>query len=59
MKDRVIEICAVVRETGFAIHKYFGSGHLEKVYENSYVNRLRKASLEVRQQYPMKVPERP
>jgi len=55
MKDRVFEVCDVVRETGFAMHKYFGPGHLEKVYENSYTNRLRKIGLDVKQQYPIKV----
>ena len=55
MKDRVFEVCDLVRETGFAIHNYFGPGHLEKVYENSYVNRLRRAGLDVKQQHPIKV----
>ncbi len=30
-------------------------GHLEKVYENALAHRLRKAGLEVKQQYPVKV----
>ena len=55
MKDRVFELCDIVRETGFAMHKYFGPGHLEKVYENSYTNRLRKIGLDVKQQHPIKV----
>jgi GxxExxY protein len=55
VKDRVFQVCDVVRETGFAMHKYFGSGHLEKVYENSYTNRLRKLGLDVKQQHPIKV----
>jgi GxxExxY protein len=55
MKDRVFELCDIVRETGFAVHKYFGPGHLEKVYENSYTNRLRKIGLDVKQQHPVKV----
>lgn len=55
MKDRVFEVCDLVRETGFAMHKYFGPGHLEKVYENSYANRLRRVGLDVKQQHPIKV----
>jgi len=55
MKDKVFELCDDVRETGFAMHKFFGPGHLEKVYENAYVNRLRKSGLEVEQQYPIQV----
>lgn len=37
------------------IHAYHGHGHLEKVYENALAHRLRKAGLEVQQQYPIKV----
>src|ERR1019366_7667510 len=45
----------VVRETGFAIHRYHKHGHLEKVYENALAHRLRKLGLDVKQQYPLKV----
>jgi hypothetical protein len=41
MKD-IMELCDVVRETGFAIHRYHRHGHLEKVYENALAHRLRK-----------------
>jgi len=49
------ELCALVRETSYAIHVYHGQGHLEKVYENALAHRLRKAGLEVRQQFPLTV----
>ena len=49
------ELCDVVRETAYAIHVYHGHGHLEKVYENALAHRLRKAGIEVQQQYPLKV----
>jgi GxxExxY protein len=49
------ELCDVVRETAYAIHVYHGHGHLEKVYENALVNRLRKDGLEVQQQHPLSV----
>lgn len=49
------ELCDVVRETSFAIHKYHRSGHLEKIYENALVNRLRKRGLKVAQQHPLTV----
>ena len=39
----------------FSLHRYLRYGHLEKVYENGLSNRLRKASLNVEQQYPLKV----
>ncbi len=54
-EDEIRRICDLIRETAFAIHKYFRSGHLEKVYENALVNRLRKAGLQVEQQWPLKV----
>ena len=49
------ELCDVVRETSFAIHKYHRNGHLEKIYENALVNRLRKQGLKVEQQFPLTV----
>ncbi len=52
---RIREICGIVRETGFALHKYLKSGHAEKVYENGMANRLAKAGLKVHQQYPVPV----
>ncbi len=54
MED-IMQLCDQVRETAYAIHKYHAHGHLEKVYENALVNRLRKAGLEVKQQHPMHV----
>ena len=48
-------MCDFVRETAFAIHRYHRHGHLEKVYENALAHRLRKAGLDVQQQYPLKV----
>jgi len=50
-----MQLCDLVRQTGYAIHEYHGHGHLEKVYENALGHRLRKAGLAVQQQYPMKV----
>jgi GxxExxY protein len=49
------ELCDEVRKTAYAIHVYHGHGHLEKVYENALVNRLRKAGIEVKQQHPLNV----
>ena len=31
-----------IRQTAFEVHRYFGHGFLEKVYERSLANRLRK-----------------
>jgi GxxExxY protein len=52
-ETKIMQLCDVVRETGFAIHKYHRNGHLEKIYENALVNRLRKQGLHVEQQHPL------
>ena len=49
------ELCDVVRETSFAIHRYHRHGHLEKIYENALVHRLRKQGLHVLQQHSLSV----
>ncbi len=56
MED-IMKLADVIRETSFAIHKYFRHGHLEKVYENSLAHRLRKLGIDVKQQYPVKIYE--
>lgn len=56
MRNRTInELCDIARQTSYNIHVYHGHGHLEKVYENALAHRLRKAGLEVKQQYPIRV----
>ncbi len=55
MKDPIFQLCDTIRETGFAIHNYHRHGHVEKIYENALVNRLRKRGLRVVQQHPLKV----
>ena len=49
------ELCDIVRQTAYAIHVYHGHGHLEKVYENALVHRLRKIGVDVKQQHPIQV----
>jgi GxxExxY protein len=51
----VFELCDIVRETGFAVHNYLRNGHLEKVYENALVHRLRKLGIHVVAQQPLAV----
>jgi len=53
--QHINQLCDIVRETSFAIHRYHRNGHVEKIYENSLANRLRKQGLEVRQQHPLTV----
>jgi GxxExxY protein len=51
----VFKLCDAVRETGFAIHRYLRNGHVEKIYENALVHRLRKRGLRIAQQHPLHV----
>ena len=51
----ILKTCDEIREIAYAIHCYFGHGHLEKVYENALVNRLIKAGFDVQQQLPITV----
>ena len=54
MKD-IKALCDQVCQIGYDIHTYHGHGHLEKVYENALVHRLRKAGLDIKQQHPIQV----
>lgn len=54
-KDDIFGLVDLIREASYSLHRYLRYGHLEKVYENGVANRLRKASLNVEQQYPLKV----
>jgi GxxExxY protein len=49
------KLADTIRETAFAAHTYFKNGFLEKVYENSLRNRLRKHGLKVDQQIAIPV----
>lgn len=49
------QLCDVIRETSFAIHRFHRHGHLEKVNENALAHRLRKLDLKVEQQHPLQV----
>ena len=48
-------LCDQVRQIAYDIHVYHGNGHLEKVYENALVHRLRNSNVQVNQQHPIKV----
>ncbi len=53
--NTINDLCDIVRKTGYAIHIYHGHGHLEKVYENALVHRLRKHGLDAKQRHPIQV----
>lgn len=44
-----------IRQAAFETHCYFGSGFMEKIYENSLSRRLRKIGFNARQQQPITV----
>lgn len=54
MQD-IMKLCDIIRETGYAAHRYLRNGHVEKIYENSLTNRLRKQGIQVVQQHPLSV----
>ena len=54
-EQEILELCDRVRQIAFDLHVYLRHGHLEKVYENGLVHRLRKAGLRVERQYPLQV----
>ncbi|HVQ65026.1 MAG TPA: GxxExxY protein [Terriglobia bacterium] len=43
--SNILALCDTVRQTSLAIHQYFRSGHLEKVYENTLAHRLRQRAI--------------
>ena len=53
--EHINQLCDLVRETSFAIHRYHRHGHLEKIYENALTHRLRTLGLSVSQQHPLQV----
>lgn len=56
MNDQeILQLTDQIRETAYAVHRFFGLGHFEKVYENALVNRLKKAGIHVQQQVPITV----
>ena len=51
----IFALCDAVRQTAFELQSFLRHGHLEKVYENGLVNRLRKKRFIVLQQHPLPV----
>ena len=51
----VNELCDLIRETSFDIHRFHRQGHLEKIYENALARRMRKQGVEMTQQHPLSV----
>lgn len=46
-KDPIFQLSDQIRETSFALHRHLRHGHVEKVYQNGLLHRLRKQGLAV------------
>jgi GxxExxY protein len=55
MPHGIFALCDMVRETGYALHRYLRHGHLEKVYENGLAHRLARRGLLVEAQHALQV----
>ena len=44
-----------IRQAAFEVHQYFGSGFLEKVYENTLKYKLEQLGMHIYQQHPIPV----
>ena len=51
----VFDLCSVVRQTSFDIHRYLRSGHLEKIYANALAHRLKKEAIDLKQEYAIDI----
>jgi GxxExxY protein len=54
-EPQMLQLCAKVRDTSLAAHRFLRHGHNEKIYENALANRLRRAGLAVHQQHAVSV----
>ena len=55
MRDPIFMLCDKVRTTSLEIHRFFRSGHLEKIYARSLQNRLKQQGLKVEMEHPLQV----
>ena len=54
-EQNIFALCDQIRQTAYDARLYLGTGHFEKIYENSLANRLRNQGLQVVQQHPLSV----
>jgi len=53
--DEIRRLCDTIRQTAYQIHLYFGTGFLEKVFENTLKHRLEKLGIKAESQVGMVV----
>ena len=51
----IFQLCDAVRETSFALHRYLRHGHVERVYQNGLIHRLRKQGFLVESESALQV----
>jgi GxxExxY protein len=54
-EKNILDLCDRIRQIAYELHGYLRQGHLEKVYENGLVHRLRQAGIKVEQQKPLRI----
>ena len=54
-KDPIFQLADNIREASYELHQFLRHGHLEKVYENGLVNRLKLRGISALQQHPIPV----
>lgn len=58
MEPAMRKLCDTIRETAYDLYGYLQGGHLERVYENGLVHRLRAQGMKVCPQHTLKVHDR-
>lgn len=51
----IFQLCDVVRQTSFALHRFLRHGHAERVYQNGLLHRLRKQGFGAEMEIPLQV----
>lgn len=55
IRHDIFQLCDLVRDASYALHKFLRHGHLESVYEKGLRHRLEKQGLRVEAQFPLEV----
>src|SRR5262245_29716342 len=55
MDAHIKQLTDTIRTTSLAIHSCDRNGHVEKIYENALLHRLRKLGLQVERRFPLDV----
>lgn len=53
--EQVNQLCDRVRQIGYDLHVYLGTGYLENIYERGLMHRLSKAGIHCESQVPVEV----